>query len=191
MDDFNPLEGAWLQNFCSGLEENDRVRWGWWVGRFLGKYSDPHLKACVWNNWISLYWDSRNRGKPVPLSDPEKEEMLKWALELDSLFHNVVQKILETSAPVIRNQRLYETFHKKGVTSQFPDEASQLLIFTLRKAVTPFFACEDVAALVTLLGEHEKTGKIFWQSVTRWHACSANKRVSCVQTLSGSEGSTA
>ncbi len=147
----------------SNLVERDRARWTWWVGRFLEDRT-RESKERVWKDWISSYWDNRNHGKPSSLADSEKEEMLKWALELDSLFPDAAQKIFETPAPVIRNQHLYETFLKKKVTSQFPDEATQLLIFTLRKATTPFSACEDVAALVRQLENTTDIGRISRQS---------------------------
>ena len=152
MDSFDPLAEEWLPKFLASLHEDDRVRWAWWVGRFL-ESSEWKMKAHCWQQWISPYWHNRNRGKPAPLADPEKEEMLKWALELDSLFPDAVQKILETSVPVIRNQRIYQTFHEKRVTSQFPEQASQLLIPILRKTSLPFLACEDVTQLVTQLAE--------------------------------------
>lgn len=152
IDSFDPLQEEWVPNFLSNLDENDRARWAWWVGRFL-ESSAWRMKERLWQQWISPYWHNRNLGKPAPLSDSEKEEMLKWALELDSLFPDAVQKMLETSVPVIRNQLIYRTFHEKGVTSQFPDQASQLVISILRKTVPPFFACEDVTKLVSQLTE--------------------------------------
>ena len=58
--------------------------------------------------------------------------MLRWSLELDSLFPEAVKKIRETPAPIIRNQHFYKTFLEKRLTSQFPDEAAKVLIFALR-----------------------------------------------------------
>ena len=110
-------------------------------------------KERVWKDWMSSYWDNRNHGKPLSLADVEKEEMLKWALELDSLLPDAAQKIFETPAPVIRNQRLYETFLKKEVTSQFPDEAAQLLIFHPKKGNYPLLR----------LPRCGRTGKAVWK----------------------------
>ena len=47
---------------------------------------------------MRAYWHNRNLGKPMPLSDKEKEEMLRWALEMPAYFPQAVKMILETTA---------------------------------------------------------------------------------------------
>jgi len=148
--DFDPLRNEWLNTFLATIDEKDRARWSSWIGRRL-RWCDIELKEQVWNGWIRPYWNYRNSGKPAPLTDGETREMLKWALEFEAFFPEAAQMILQTTAPRTGSGYFFKTFSEKRLCLSYPTESCQLLVHTLRQATSPFFACEDVTALVRQL----------------------------------------
>lgn len=153
-EDDHKLE-RWLWEFLLNEDEQSRVSWADRI-RYRLEEIGHAAAADQWQRWIQAYWDDRNTGVPVPLSEAEKAEMLDWRLPLDVVFPEVVVMICATPAPEVgSNSMLFSFIYREPTTAKYPNDTAYLVLHLLKNKDQPLHPLEgDVNMLVSYLSKN-------------------------------------
>ena len=148
----NPLKHGWLMKFIETVENIDRKSWAFHIHRQLRRLSSEAIKG-IWEEWMEEYWSKRILGIPVPLSKDEMEGMVYWALEMPSVFPEVVDKICGSPAPDMKDRSFYQSLLEKKFIQNHPTEVTRLLLHILPHTSEPFYACNQAVEIIKGLKE--------------------------------------
>jgi hypothetical protein len=125
----NPLEeNDWIPAFLRAVTEEDRVDFADRIHVLLMNMQ-AETKKKLWKRWLKRYWQGRNGGVPIPLSDKELETMLEWVTELEPVFPEAVAVMCEGDVPHrgIDIGVLYQ-LEKAEIPEKYPEALARLLI---------------------------------------------------------------
>jgi hypothetical protein len=129
----DPLLNGWLYRFLSEVTEDERVRWAASFGQALKGLEDSS-KATLWEKWLGSYWKDRLEGIPVPLILSEGEAMAEWSIHLGPVFPQVVEKVLLTRIPDLKNSFMLTELSKSDLPKRYPRAAASLILYVLESA---------------------------------------------------------
>lgn len=133
----NPIKSGWLIQFIRQGGIDSRKEWARQICIQLSSL-DPSAIKELWNSWIKIYWMHRNNGHPLPLIEDEKDQMLRWVLELEPVFTEAVD--LACAKPFDSKVDLYWIIHillEKELVKKYPEDVARLfeyLIMTRTKS---------------------------------------------------------
>lgn len=139
----NPLQDGWLDRFIGAADEKARIKWADKVWRELVSLPKEYT-AQLWGKWIKPYWDRRILGIPAPLSPGEAGAMVNWALELESVFPSVVEKIVSGPTPSLERGIFYYRLSQEEIVKKHPEDVARLLAYLLSGTGSPFYRCSEV-----------------------------------------------
>jgi len=144
----NPMEEGWLFDFLQRVEDEDRVAFASQVCSHLMGMKEE-TKRGLWKRWLKSYWESRNQGAPVPLSNGELKEMVEWAGELEPVFPEVVEIICGGPVPKIDHTSLFYRMKKaeSQISALYPEAMTRLLIHLTSNTEIPRYFCTDLEEL--------------------------------------------
>lgn len=151
----NPLEHGWLNTFIQNSENEDRRNWAAYLIQCLASL-DEGTKITIWNAWLCQYWSDRIKGKPVAISSEEVNEMVTWAIHLEPIFVEVVDKILISPPPKLEHTGVYRDIQSKINPHKHPDTLTRLLIYLLENTVEPFHDCKSIEGIVRQLMKYKQ-----------------------------------
>ena len=92
---------------------------------------EPHQVREWWSRWLKSYWENRIQGVPQQFNPPEVPLLLGWMRHLDAVFEEVVELIIQTTAPP--DDTKMEPFFRDLNTARFiekhPRAIAKLLIY--------------------------------------------------------------
>ena len=143
----NPVQEGWLFRFLPKAEEQDRKEFAHRVGETLAEMPSP-AKTAVWDRWLGNYWAQRQTGIPVSLVATEAQAMIEWALELEPVLPQVVDRICAALPPDLQQTSFYYELAQNKFAENHPETVSKLLLHLLKSAREPFYHC-DTALEIT------------------------------------------
>ena len=148
----DPLGNGWLADFLNSAETEDRTSFASQFGQSLMNMQDDTKKA-LWNRWLREYWERRNQGVPVPLSNAELVEMVEWAGELEPVFPEVVEVVCAGRVPHMEHSSLFYFFtkEKRHIVSHYPDAMAKFLIHLASDDNMQRHFCHDLEILTDQL----------------------------------------
>jgi len=156
----NPMKDGWLQKFLLTSDRESHRSWAANLGRQLASLNEESVRN-LWSRWMDSYWERRNTGIPLLLSQDEKEEMVLWSIRLEAVFPAVVEKICAASAPTLKQTYLYYELVEKGFATKYPIPLTRLLLHLLPEADKSFLHCREVEGLVrSLVGSTASSGDL-------------------------------
>jgi hypothetical protein len=148
------LDADWLAKSLSKTVQEDRESWSWHVSHLLCSMSVEERRRA-WESKLKPYWELRNYGKPYPLSDLEKAEMIRWIMCFRDVFPEAVDMVCHTLAPK-RDHFIYYELARSGLANEFPQPVTRLLKHLLSGVGTPFHSFVEVDNLLDILVKHEE-----------------------------------
>ncbi|SMQ81260.1 SIR2-like domain-containing protein [Bacillus sp. OV166] len=139
-----------LIKFVGSIEEKDRVSWTNFLNSNLEMIKSNEAKTTIWNKWIKGYWEQRILGA-VPLSKEEVEKMLQWSIQLEPVFDEVVDKIINSPIPSLEHTYYYNDLESSNIIEKFPKKVIELLEYLLSATVDPFYNCSVLENIVKKL----------------------------------------
>ncbi len=156
----NPMKDGWLQKFLLTPDRESHRSWAANLGRQLASLNEESVRN-LWSRWMDSYWERRNTGIPLLLSQDEKEEMVLWSIRLEAVFPAVVEKVCAASAPTLKQTYLYYELVEKGFATKYPIPLTRLLRHLLSNAEEPFLHCREVEGLTrSLIGSTASSGDL-------------------------------
>lgn len=143
----HPAQYNWIREFLLSTDPVTRALWATHIGQRLDAL-DAAAAEEQWNRWIDGYWDRRNQGIPVPLSDEEKAAMISWATGLSPVFPAVVERICELPASTSEHSSIYDGLLQSRAVSDHPSATARLLSHVLRSTQQPFYYFDEVVKLL-------------------------------------------
>ena len=146
MDD--PLKNDWVTDFLQTVEDQDRVNFASQIGNRLISM-EMGIKKGLWDRWLKRYWEGRNQGVPVPLSNGEIKEMVEWAGELEPVFPEVVEVVCEGRVPQFEHTSLFWRLEKKesNISNRYPGDLARLLVHLTTGVQMPRYFCATLEKL--------------------------------------------
>jgi hypothetical protein len=144
----DPLANGWVPDFLQAVEEEDRISFTSHVGNHLMRMKTDIMRK-LWDRWLKRYWEGRNEGNPVPLSDNELKKMLEWVGELEPVFPEAVELICKGRIPQFEHCTLFWRLKKEesNITTLFPDDLAKLLVHLTTNLQMPRYFCGDLEKL--------------------------------------------
>lgn len=147
----DPLNSDWLDKFISSVDEGVRINWVNKVAYQLINIS-PEAAKEIWDKWIKKYWYRRINGIPCTLTRAEVGAMVKWALELQPVFPEIVDLIVIGPEPVIQSPGIYLSLKEKFV-KKYPRDTARLLICLLKAEHHLISYCSELKKLFNDISE--------------------------------------
>jgi hypothetical protein len=148
----DPLDNNWLPDFLRKVEEQDRIYFASRMRRQL-KGMEPERKTRLWERWLKRYWEGRNQGTPISLSDEELIKMVEWIDELEPLFPEVVEVICSGRIPKFKHTSFFSQLanDKTTITTGYPTDSARLLAYLTTNNQIPIYFCDNLERLTEKL----------------------------------------
>jgi hypothetical protein len=146
MDD--PLTNGWVPDFLKAVEEEDRVSFASHVGNHLMRMKSDTLRG-LWQRWLKRYWEGRNQGTPVPLTNDEHKNMVEWVGELEPVFPEAVEAICQSRVPPLEHSSLFWRLGKEEteIATRYPEDLARLLVHLTAGLQIPRYFCGELEKL--------------------------------------------
>lgn len=129
----DPLSQGWLNCFLSAVTEEERVMWASALGTELKGMEDA-AKDALWRKWLGTYWKNRLDGIPVRLTELEGEAMAEWSNHLEPVFPEVVEKLVLTPVPNMKNSFLLTELSESNLPKRYPQPTAAVVLHVLKSA---------------------------------------------------------
>ncbi len=158
----DPIQSGWLNRFLQVVTAEERIMWSSSMSRTLKGMKDP-LPENAWRNWISIYWQNRVDGVPMPLEVGEITEMVGWPIAFKVSFSEVAEKIYRSPAPKGEHRFVYDELSESQVIKLHPKAAATLVFYLLRIGFTPVYWFDPVVKIVQDLRPFEDAKPVLRQ----------------------------
>jgi hypothetical protein len=149
----DPFASGWLPRICEHLPSKMLTHLALTIDRML-EDSDTVRCEAAWERWLLSYWKFRRLGTPQPLSPEEGDGMACWSLSVGKHFPQAVGMIKSTPiAAVFRHTAFLYRLNKTQLTSRYPQEVAELLLFCLKKSGERFAPQSQLIVVWKALGE--------------------------------------
>jgi hypothetical protein len=93
---------------------------------------DCEAAQTAWDRWIREYWDERLTGAPRPFSGDEAREMINWALALEPVFPEAVDRACQATPSFEDTLMLFHELKDHELVSRHPTAFASLTGHILR-----------------------------------------------------------
>ena len=143
----DPVQSGWLTSFIKDVEQKDRAEWASSIGVVLRQATSDSGRK-IWQSWMKDYWQSRLDGSPAPLSASEVEEMVTWAVELDTVFPEVALFFQNSPQSEPNHRFVYTTLTESAIPQNHPQALADFLVWLLRAEKTLPYDFDKIHAMV-------------------------------------------
>jgi hypothetical protein len=141
---------GWILRCLAVMPASERIRWARQL-RWELRHADSNVIEKAWTEWIEKYWSRRLLGFPTVLTSDETSEMVGWIPSLVPVFPKAVMKMKETPVPGSLDGLLFHELKESTVTTDWPNETTELLLHLTTGLTEPAYYLEDIKDLVTML----------------------------------------
>lgn len=121
----------WIFEMIKSVDDNVRVCFVELLKRELNKL-DTTKADQLWEDWICIYWDNRNRNIPVGFSIGELQEMMYWVICFDKHFDKAVDFITQKSIPFHMNILSYIGHKDRNLLNKHPNSVAKYFFHLIK-----------------------------------------------------------
>lgn len=147
----DPIE-KYIPTFLKYSDAESRRRFAFEMNHRLMNMADDD-KITMWNKWLRTYFENRNNGIPIKLTNDDRLEMLDWVVELVPVFDEAVDVICGGEPPKRIDSRFLYSFADKNLAVSHPESTVKLLIHILKDKTSLEFSDSYVREICESLPE--------------------------------------
>lgn len=150
------IREEWLYPILEAANLEGRIEWVNAMSSALGQL-DAQGQREAWEDWISDYWQNRINGIPVQLTPDEVGAMMsRWLLSLQSVFPELVDRIIESPRPATDGYGVMWTrVEDSDLADECPRDMARLIDYLLEGFDEQYLGGRQVAPLVEQLIDAE------------------------------------
>ena len=114
----DPID-KFIPAFLKNSDAESRRRFAFEMKHRLMNMQDE-AKKTIWDKWLRSYFENRNNGIPVKLTNEDRLEMLDWIVELEPVFEEAVDVVCKGEPPKKVNSRFLFSFWDKKMAAKYP-----------------------------------------------------------------------
>lgn len=122
----DPIDNGWLNEFLTRSQHRERMHWVGSVTQIL-RDADDQAKESAWDRWIERFLRRRVESNPVPLDAKESGAMCGWALILESHYADIIELLLNGTAPEVKGEMFYYRLHEAALLDRAPVHTARFL----------------------------------------------------------------
>jgi hypothetical protein len=146
----DPIQTGWLLKFIKEVDPNARAAWASSITVSL-KQATPESRQKIWRQWLKAYWQSRLDGSPAPLCAREAGEMVRWSVELEVEFDEVVPLLTRGPDPEPDHRFFYDSFAGSAIPKNHPQNLAVLLAWLLRSERTLPYEASKIREMISVI----------------------------------------
>ncbi|HBC31605.1 MAG TPA: hypothetical protein DC024_10240 [Clostridiales bacterium] len=118
----------WIREFFKYISTDKRHIFAEEIGKHLRHLNDAQ-QLNWWDRWLKDYLKDRIQGVPKPLVPAEIEKMLNWLPNMQTIFGEAVELVIQMQNYPLQYSRLIYDIRKKDLLQSNPEEVGKLLLF--------------------------------------------------------------